>query len=166
MFSIPPWYHDMILGCCLIGNNFWNSYFRKIYQIFFQIFLYGKYTIKISIFLWICFWKNWWNNIWPISRDFKIMSRYQGGILSTWHVFQISKNRQYIVSSGFWKTNSNKYTDFYCIFSIQKNLKKIRYIFLNFEFQKLLSIKQHPKIMSCYQGSTLNTWQWFSNLAK
>ena len=38
VFSISNYFNHMIFGCRLIGNNFWNTYFRKIYQIFFRFF--------------------------------------------------------------------------------------------------------------------------------
>ena len=48
-----------------------------------------------------------------------------------------------------------------CILYINKSGKKIWEIFPKYEFQKLLSIKRHPKMMSCYQGGILNTWNDF-----
>ena len=101
----------------------------------------------------------------PIKRHPKIMSCYQGGILNTWYDFQILQNRQYIVSSGFLKTNSKKYSDFFCIFFIKKIRKKkiIRYFFLKYGFQILLPIMWYLKIMSCYQSGILNTWHDFES---
>ena len=46
-------------------------------------------------------------------------------------------------------------------FPYKKIWKEIWYTFLKYEFQKLLLINRHPKIMSSYHGSVLNIWHDF-----
>ena len=92
----------LFLGRRLIGNNFWNLYFRKIIRFLFSDFFYWKYTIKISLFIWICIWKTWWNNIiLPILQDLKIMSGVQYTALITWHDFGMSLNWQWLLKLIF-----------------------------------------------------------------
>ena len=118
------WTPDMIFKSRKIGNILFHQVFQK--QILRNILICIVYFIYKQIWkkIWEIFPKYEFQKLLSIKRHPKMMSCYQGGILNTWHDFQISQNRQYIVSSGFSKTKPKEYTDFYCIFSIQKNLKK------------------------------------------
>ena len=121
VYCIP----ELVFKSRKIGNILFHHVFQKkkikgIYWVLFYIFHTKKHLKKnLRIFL-----KYEFQKLLPIKQHPKIMSCYQGSIMNTWHDFQISKNRQYIISSGFLKTNSKEYTDVYCIFSTQKNQKK------------------------------------------
>ena len=69
----------------LIGNNLWNSYFRKKTDFFFHIFLSKIYHKNQYITLF--FFLTWQNNILPIFRDLKVMSGFQYTTLITWYDF-------------------------------------------------------------------------------
>ena len=113
------WFSNLAKSAKYCFIRFFKKKFKGIY--WFLLYIFHKKTRKKNL---IIFLKYEFQKLLPIKRHPKIMSFYQGGILNTWHDFKISQNRQYIVSSGFSKTNLKEYTDFYCIFSIQKNLKK------------------------------------------
>ena len=108
-------YTAMILwhnfGRRLIGNNNKKSYFRKKYHFFFHVFL------------WKIFNKNQFIAFLFLNLTKQYTAYYLGGIRNTWHDFQISQSKRYIVSSGLSKTNSKEHTYFYCVFSIEENLK-------------------------------------------
>ena len=118
------WTPDMIFKSRKIGNILFHQVFQK--QILRNILICIVYFIYKQIWkkIWEIFPKYEFQKLLPTKRHPKIMSWYQGGILKTWHDFQISQNRQYIVSSRFSETNSKEYTEFYCIFSIKNSLEK------------------------------------------
>ena len=111
---------DIIFKSRKIGDLLFPQVYRKQIQrnilIFIVYFPYKKIWQKNLI----NFPEIWIQKLLRIERHPNIMPYYQGGLLNTWHDFQFSQNRQYIVSAGFSKTNSKKYTGFYCIFYNEK----------------------------------------------
>ena len=151
IFKAVYWTPDMIFKfqkiCIILFYQVFQKQIQKKNDFYFIFSMKKNRKKKSKTFS----YKNGFKKVLPIKRHPRIISCYQGSLLNAWHDFRISQNRQFIVSAGFTKTNSKEYTDFYCIFSVQKNLKKkICQIFQKYESQKLLPFKRNPKILSCY----------------